>query len=187
MAISIRQIPDMVVYGIALAWNTWRGGATQVGALFHADATSTTSGDATTPATAAVTVTAANATDLPTCLALANQIQAVLQIHWRDGISTNKYAAGAHKVPDTTNNTVRPDAVDLPTAVALANFMKAQLNAHFVQATVHYNNDATNTIATANATILSDTITLLNAIKTAVNAHMGSAPVASSMVNILPT
>ncbi len=185
MSIITRQISDLIPFALTLAWNQWRGGAAQVGASFHADATSSTTGDATTPVTAALTVSAANASDLPTCLVLANQVQGVLQTHWADGISTNKYASGAHKIPDTTNATVRPTAVDLATTVALANFLKVQLNAHLGQAGVHYTNDATNTVAAANASDLATSITLLNALKTATNAHMASAPAASSMINVV--
>lgn len=186
MALSIRRIEGPVAFALALAHNKLLAGTVVVGSSFHADITSTTSGDLLfTAASASLQITASNAADLPTAITLANQIATILQIHWKDGISTNAYSAGAHKIPDTTNSTAFITAVDLATSITLANAIKAQTNAHFTQAGVHFTNDGTNTIATANATVLADLITLLNAEKTAINAHIIAAPAGSVMLNLI--
>lgn len=197
MAISVRQLSDAVTYALVSAWNLFRGSSGQVGSSFHADVTSTTSGDNYfSAASTALQVSLANATDLPSCIALMNQIATVARIHFADGISTNKYSAGANKIPDTVNAALLPalytatgvTVTDTAQVVANANLLKSTINAHFTQAApsaVHFNNDGTNTIATANATVLADSITLLNAIKTAINAHITNAPAGSSMINII--
>lgn len=186
MALTIRRIEGPVAFALALAHNKLLAGTIVVGSNFHADITSTTSGDQFySPASASLQVTAATATDLPSAITLANQIGAILQIHWADGISTNAYAAGAHKIPDTTNATAFITAADLATSITKANAIKAQFNAHLTQAGVHFTNDGTNTIGTANATVLADLLTLLNATKTAVNAHIIAAPSGSVMVNLV--
>ena len=182
MAFNVRNDDNSIQYATIKALNLNK--ALQVGTSFHYDATSLTTGGFDAPTVATLTVSAANATDLPTCITLANNIQIVGQIMMKDGVSTNTYSAGAHKVPDVTNNTASPTAADLPTVIALANAWKAQFNVHIASTVYHPTADATNTIIAANATILADSITLLNAMKTAFNAHIASAP-AGQMVGIL--
>lgn len=130
------------------------------------------------------TVTAANATDLPSAVALVNQEKAVYEYHRKDA---GVVSPVAHKTLDATNvesvANANPNAGDggLAGAIALANDIKTQFNAHLTQSTVHYNNDATNTVAASNATDLASLETLVNAIKTALNAHMASAPSGKSL------
>jgi hypothetical protein len=135
------------------------------GAFFHLDKSE-------------VTVTAANAVDLPTALVLGNQLVAVYRFHFADTL--------AHKIADVTALPALGACLDLATSITAANLMKASHNTHLGLTTVNYNADATNTIATANATILSDLLTLLNATKTAINAHMLSGPSSASIRLVSP-
>lgn len=140
----------------------------------HADVTSTTSGDATSPVATPYLVTAANATDLASGIALANDILLKFNVHAADAL--------AHKTADGTNAPVTTaQASDLTTLEALLNSLKTHYNAHLAQATVHYTNDGTNAVATANATDLATSEALANALKTAFNAHIQFALGASAI------
>lgn len=125
------------------------------GALFHLDV-----GEY-----AASTNFLANATDLPTLIALLNQCRLISITHRADSLIA--------KAADLTAPAAV--AVDLATCITLANGLKADHNTHCASTAYHFTADAVNTIATANGTVLGDTITLANAIKTAYIAHMGSA------------
>ena len=182
MALTTRRAPGLAIpIALAIGHNKLCAQTALVSALFHADQTSTTTGDAfIAPAFAALQVTAAAASDLPTSLTLAANIIGFCKTHFADGISTDPYFCGAHKIPDAVNAALLPAApIDLPTLVAALNTLKSTINAHFIMvapSAVHFTNDATNTIAAAGATVLADSITLANAIKTALNAHVLSAP-----------
>lgn len=130
------------------------------GALFHLDKSE-------------VTITAANATDLPTALVLTNQMIGVYRFAYADTL--------AHKVVDPTALPALSAAVDLASAITAANALKVTHNVHIASTTYHYNADGTNAVATANATILSDLLTLINAIKAAFNAHMLSGCASASL------
>lgn len=174
MGMNIRKDLDSFLYGMAQAHNALCRDATVVGARFHADVTSSTTGDYTQPASTALKVASANATDLPSTLAIANEALAKLNIHMADAMS--------HQVADTTNGPVANAvaAVDQGTANTLLNLLKATFNAHLTQVIssvhVHFNDDSTNTVAAANASNASTSQTLANAIKASYNAHIISAP-----------
>lgn len=169
MALTVRKGTDAALYALASQLNALRADATLLGARFHADVTAgATTGDFTSPATSALLVSAANATDLPTSLVLANQIKTIFNIQIADAV--------AHKTADTTNKIVAANAVDLTTAQTLANAIKTAFNAHLTQSNVHYTNDGTNTNATTAAVDLPTTQALLNALKGNINAHIVSAP-----------
>ncbi len=190
MALQARRVPGPIMpLALAIAHNKLCAQSALVGALFHADISSNTSGDASiAPAFATLAVTAAASTDLPTCIALATNIIGVCKQHMAEGIAQDTYSAGAHKISDAVNIALLPAIpVDLASLVASLNTLKSTINAHFIMAApsaVHFNNDATNTIGTAAATVLADSITLANAIKTAVNAHILSGPT-TPMIKIL--
>lgn len=129
------------------------------GAFFHLDKSE-------------VIVTAANATDLPTSLALCNNIIGVYTFHFADTLP--------HKIADVTALPAIGAAVDLTSAQTAANAIKVAVGTHIASTTVNYAADATNTIASANATDQSSLNTLLNELKTDINAHMASAPAAPS-------
>lgn len=146
---------------------------------FHADQTSSTnSPDPVNPSATFLTVTASNAADLPTSIALANNIRQVLNQMMADSTS--------HLVADTTNPVTTAIAVDLTTTEALLNACKTAFNAHLTQSGVHVFNDDLNNVSTTNATDLPSSETLANALKTAINAHLASAPVGESVTMVQP-
>jgi hypothetical protein len=165
MAIIARKGHVAASLFVATQYNLLRQSIATSSSMFHADVTSYPAGDG---ASAPLSVTAATAADLPTSIALANQLTSYFNVHAADAL--------AHKAADTANAIATPAAADLPTSIALANAIKAKFNAHLVQSGVHCTNDATNTNATAAATDLPTTIALLNAMKGNFNAHFVSCP-----------
>lgn len=181
MAVNVRKGTLGVAYALVANYNALRADATVLGTRFHADVTSTTTGDFSALAATPLTVTATNATTLPTSITLANQIRAFLLVQFVDPL--------AHKAADSTNFTTLNAvavAVDLTTAQTLLNACKSTFNAHCAQAGVHYTNDGTNTVATANATDQASSNALANALKTAINAHIISAPAGASLKLVDP-
>lgn len=145
--------------------------------VFHADQSPLgAAADAKQPSATFLTVSAANATDLPTSIALANNIRQVLNQHMADSVS--------HVVIDATNPVTTAVASDLATTEALLNASKTAFNAHIALAAAHVFVDAINTVATANATDLASSETLANAMKAAINLHLGSAPPGESVTII---
>lgn len=128
------------------------------GALFHLDASETT-------------ITAADATTLPTLLVLVNQMISVAAITRGDLL--------CHKAADATALPVL--ATDLATAQTALNLLKSQHNTHCASTAIHFNADGTNTCATTNMSDLASGLTLANALKANINAHMASAPAAASI------
>jgi len=114
-------------------------------------------------------ITAANATDLATSLALAKDIAALLYFHFGDTLA--HLAADTTNVPGTTLAATQAAIVDLASAITFANATKTQYNAHRSQSGVHANNDAGNATTSTDATDQSSLNTLLNELKTDMNAH----------------
>jgi hypothetical protein len=125
-----------------------------VGSNFHYDASETT-------------VTAATASDLPTSLALVNNLIGVARFHVADTV--------AHKAADATSLPAIGAAVDLASAITAANAIKAWYNTHRASTTYHATADATNATTSADATDQTSLNTLANELKTDMNAHMASA------------
>ena len=164
----------------------------------HADVTSVNGSDNdgfVNPGTPTPLAANGTAVDLPSGIALVNAVYYVAVQHLPDGISTDVYASGAHKVPDATNLATIVAAhggavplqapngvgyvatgnagVDLAACASRANALKAALNAHASQAGVHFTNDATNfPVATANAVDLPTLLSLASALKASLNAHV---------------
>lgn len=176
MAISVRNAGG-AVYALVKAHNDTRRHAALVGALFHADTTSQTTGDASVITVTALSVASANATTLGTSLTLCNELIALFRQHYADET--------AHKLASTAVLPLIGAAIDLASAITAANALKAAQNTHIASTALHYNADATNTISSANATIQSDLNTLLNELKTDLVAHVASAPQGSS-IKLLP-
>lgn len=142
--------------------------------LFHGDQTSAVAtADPFNPSATTTTVTAATAVDLPTSIALANQIKHAFNMHLADAVS--------HLAADTTNPVATADAVDLPSVEALLNACKTAFNAHIALASCHVFTDTINTVGTANAVDQTTSNALANALKAALNAHMASAPTGESV------
>lgn len=170
MAIDCRKNLDDFLYAMAASYNKMRQHlATLSGTAYHADVTSSTSGDFTAPVVTYMTATVANATDLATAVALGNELKAKFNIHCADTL--------AHKAADTVNpvTAANAGAADQTACNTLLNQIKANFNTHLSQAGVHYHNDAANSVATADSTDPASAAALANALKTAFNAHILSA------------
>lgn len=178
MAFTVRKNLDTALYAFTKALNGVRANEAVSGSFFHADVTSTTSGDFTNPVATAMTSTAATAADLPTTITLANELKHKYNLHLADAV--------AHKVADVTNVVTSADAVDLASVETLLNSLKTEFNLHIASTTYHYTADSSNTVSTANATNLSTAEALANAIQTSFNAHIQSAPAGSGIALVSP-
>jgi hypothetical protein len=138
-----------------------------VGSNFHAAAAQSVSYDFDPPKVAALQVTAANATDLPTSLTLCNAIIHFYIQHFADTV--------AHKIADVTALPAEGAAVDLASAITAMTLVKATHATHIASTTVNYTADATNTLLTATPTDQTSLNTFANAAKTAINAHTAGA------------
>lgn len=111
-------------------------------------------------------VVVADSSDLPTSIALGNDLKAFVIAHLAsEGTQGVHVAASAEAI-------AAADATDLATGLTLANELKADYNTHRSEAGVHIANDAGNIVAAADATDQASLDTLLNEIKTDLNAHM---------------
>jgi hypothetical protein len=167
MSLKLRKVGAVTQVEKALVNELNRLRDLSVGANFHASASALApTGDP--PVATVLSVTAANASDLPTCITLVNQLKGVLNVHFQDSYAHNTAV---------TSVVATADATDLATVQTLANALKAAYNTggHLNQANVHFTTDGTNTIAAANASDLATSITLLNELKTDVNAHIAAA------------
>ena len=178
MAFTARKGTVTALVAVVTALNNTRRAAGVVGSFFHFDVTSDTTGDPTKPTVANATVSAANASDLPTSLTLVNQLRQRWLQHRDDDL--------AHKVADGLPALTAPVATDLATAQTLANELKADYNTHIASTTYHSTADATNGVSSANATDLASLQTLLNEMKGDFNAHIVSAPAGQSVKLIDP-
>ncbi len=129
----------------------------------HAAVAQSVSFDKEPPAVAALAITTANASDLPTSLALGNVIIGFYIQHFAD--------VPAHKVVDATSLPAQGACVDLTTAIAAMTLVKATHATHIASTTQHYTADSTNTLLTATPTDQTSLNTFMNAAKTAINAH----------------
>jgi hypothetical protein len=210
MAITVRNTRGpLFSSAIAQAHNALVTNYAKVNGLFHSDATAfprvITDIDPLADYAPGV-VTQANASDLPSAIAMYNALQQLAVIHFADGATTPLWdgnvsvGAGAHKVADATDLLlIKPNnpngsagsplyvatgnaTTDTTAMIALANTWKGAFNTHIASTTYHLTADSTNTVVATNATTLATLITLLNACKTSLNAHVASAP-ASYQVN----
>lgn len=194
MAMQIRKTTDAMVFAIVTAFNLcWRWFVTNKTTYPHADITSTTGGNYTAPTTTALTVAAANATNLATGITLAEAVRSWMLVHLNDGgASTNGYG-GAHKAADTTNYALITYTASAKLTSSssqgnlntLLNLLKSTANAHVSQSGVHFTNDGTNTVSASDATDLASSETLANALKTWCNAHGAFAPDTAQTVQLI--
>ncbi len=157
MATVIRDT-DPVFKPIVTAFNSLKA---QIGAgsAFHMDASERT-------------VTAANASNLATSLALVNDLTQVYSFHAADTLG---HKAAGNALAATTPCTT------LAQAITRANDIKAKFNLHGASTAQHYTADETNVTAATNASDQSSLNTLLNELKGDINAHMASAPASPSL------
>ena len=108
----------------------------------------------------------ADATDLPTVIALANEMKAAIVAHLAStGFQGVHASASAEAI-------AAADADDQTTANTLLNELKADHNTHCSESGVHLNNDGTNTVSSTDASDLASSLTLANEIKTDFGAHI---------------
>ena len=119
-------------------------------------------------------ISSPTATDLPTSLALVNNLIGVMTFHFADLL--------AHKAADATSLPAVGAAVDLASAQTAINLCRTSWGTHIASTAKHYNADATNTIVgTPAATDLPSLQTLANAFATVFAAHIASAPAGKSI------
>lgn len=171
MAITARRIGPTMRVAMAQVHNVlMQSRATALG-NFHADQTSLpriSEGDMLYSPPTPYLVTASNATDMPSCIALMNNIFQLVQTHMLDGASAPLYGglpatqAGAHKVPDTT---------DLANIAAVFVTNQALF---FGQIALQGPNGFTYTATGNAATDLAAVIARANQLKASINAHLPS-------------
>ena len=122
-------------------------------------------------------VDVADAYDLTTSVALANDIKTTYTAHIAN--------TDAHLAADATNTVAAANATDLATAITLANEIKADFNAHRSQAGVHTESDTKNQVTSANATTQGTLNTLLNEMKEDFNEHVLRAQ-ENDLTNLYP-
>jgi hypothetical protein len=109
------------------------------------------------------------------CVALANDLKAQLNLHRTRLVTVGGELVGSHGTPDMVNVVTAGDAVDLASAVALANDILVRFNAHAVLASgnprVHIEPDVDNVVAVGPAASLSDLINLLNELRRRYELH----------------
>lgn len=170
MAKRVRNLTETLAPAVVTELNALRRAVAAAASAVHADVTCV--GDA---AGTQLTIAVANASDLATSIALANEIKRVLNLHYND-------STRAHKAADTAVATA--DATDLATVQTLLNALKTSYETHRASTTYHYTADGTNTIAAANASDQGTANTLANELKTDINAH-GLAALAGSSLEVV--
>ncbi len=172
MAKRVRNLTETLAPAVVTELNALRRAVAAAASAVHADVTCV--GDA---AGTQLTISVANASDLATSIALANEIKRVLNLHYAD-------SSRAHKAADTAVATA--DATDLATVQTLLNAIKTSYETHRASTTYHYTADGTNTIAAANASDQGTANTLANELKTDINAHALAALPGSSLDVVSP-
>jgi hypothetical protein len=166
MGITVRKTAEALTRAVVLQHNALVSAVTEQLTTFpHGDITSTTSGHYSAPGAAAMITTLADATTLPTTIALANDLKLKINLHIADG-------SPVHKAADATNGITTAVASDQTTSNTLLNAIKAKYNAHLILSGVHFTNDATNTVTAADATDAGSSQTLATEIKAKYNAHI---------------
>lgn len=160
MATTVRNLTDLTAAEAISVLNKLRLDIMKVklGSFFHAFA--------------ATAIATANATDLPTSVALTNALKVSYNAHVIS-VCDATTGIGQHIATGVANVTAVANATDLTTAIALLNDIKAKFNLHAVQSGVHMVNDST--IATADATDQASANTLANAIKVKLNSHYAAS------------
>jgi len=118
------------------------------------------------------TLTATNATTLPTALTQVNEMLTWYAFHMADTL--------AHKVAGVALASY-VKATDLASAILRANDVKAKYNVHRAATTYHYTADSTNAVTATDSSDLATLLTLLADIKAQINAHLASGQTAKSL------
>ncbi len=170
---KLEKASEPVLYALVKSLNALR--VASVGSAVHYETTETghAGGNFRNPTQTALSVTAADATDLATLIVLCEGdstsvgLRAVYAAHLADD--------KAHKVADTANVIAAATVTDLATAQTFLNELKSKDNLHIASTTFHANADATNAIAAADATNQATANALSIELKTDINAHIAAA------------
>lgn len=108
-------------------------------------------------------VTADNATDEDTTVALANELKAKFNAHLSQD--------GVHSEDDEDNGITSPNATNYATAYTLLNEFKAKYNLHIASTEFHVTADSTNAISDPDASTPSSAVNLANSAKFLYNYH----------------
>ena len=173
MATSVRSLDGLIERASVVVLNALRLDLMKLksGTIFHADASTA--------------ISTADASDLPTVIALANAIKASYNLHIASVCSAST-GQGAHLSVDAANAITSANASDQATANTLLNELKTDYNVHRASAVFHHTADATNTISSANATDLGTSITLANELKTDINLHYAAAFASQALSLVAP-
>jgi hypothetical protein len=148
----------------------------EIGTYFHLDKTSIQSNsDYQSPSVTVLTASMADATDYATVIALVNDLNGVLDMHFTDTIAHDTATSAAITMADAT---------DTATGILVANEQKEQLLLHQTGSNIHYLNDTANATTAADATDEATLILLANDIKLFLTPHIASAP-PGHIVNIV--
>ena len=145
--IYTRKEQDCINFAVAQQLNALHDALAALGTLtdgyathnFHRDVSGVPGGTYEFPTSTTLAVSAATAVDLPTVIALANNIRGVLLAHLSDD--------SAHQIRDTVNYNLLLATVvasDLTSVETLLNSMVTIYTAHRTQSGVHMNNDTFN-------------------------------------------
>lgn len=172
---DVRNTPNAMVRALMAAQNARHLAEAQAD-YFHLQAMVDPAGSEEEPSETLVQVTADNASNEDTRVALANQIKQIVNRHFADAVAHDSELSEAITTADATDDA---------TALTLANAEKAAINAHLDETDVHYNDDTVNDVTNDDATNTTTTNTLLNEMKINVNAHVANAP-PGIFLNLVP-
>jgi len=165
MALDVRKGSDGITAALVSQHNALlKKVASELTTEPHADVTSLTSGDWTSPEATPLVATSPTADTIGKVKTLANELKRIYNVHIADAL--------AHDAADDENTVEDDDATDQTTANTLLNSLKAAYNAHLTESGVHYTNDTTNAVTADDADGLAKSETLANELKTKFNAHV---------------
>jgi hypothetical protein len=163
MALKIRKGSGDVLKAVVDQLNRLRDAS--VGANVHASVTLGGPAAGDPPTASALTTALGVPTDLPTSVALVNDLFRIANEHFKDTFAHNTAVSA---------QLTTPVATDLATANTRANAIKAAFTTHRAAAGVHFTNDPGNAIAAADATDLTTLIALLTELRVDLPAHIAT-------------
>jgi hypothetical protein len=167
MPIQVRKGSGAFEYAMVAAFNALRSALAPSGTFVHAEVSSSTGGDFTSPKVVPSTFTLPPASDLPSLLRLCTEIAGRLGLHFRDMY--------AHRASDGASALAKPAPTTLAEAMAFLNDAKAKWNAHLTRQGVHLANDIANAIGAPDAIDQQTAQDLANTIRVVFAAHIQNA------------
>jgi hypothetical protein len=157
----IRRLDALVLRELVVQFNRLRLDALRVrgGAIAHADLT---------PA-----ITAPDANDLPSAIALANACKAAANAHERSACDPAT-GDGSHLVADAVNAITAPDASDAASLATLLMQLMDHVNTHMGSTVFHAAADTANTISLAGTEATTAPVSATQ-VKAKLNAHFANA------------